>query len=205
LVSEDSRDFGWNDASEVPESFLLIVRTERIVTIHTQTIESACDMDEYRRILGVSSIWPTTHRIVSDTGGSTHCTLWEIYLRHICYYSKMALIFSPYTSERPGHFCLAPHVAMRVGLYLHLGRLSPARGALRAVSEDPARTCSSVRARCLPLAFMPYAMRTRRSKPTGVRCSFRRIDRTMSEKDSKSSLLTTGRCRSKNGSTASSS
>jgi hypothetical protein len=68
-------------------------------------------MDEYRRILGVSSIWPTTHRIVSDAGGSTHCTLWEFYLRHICYYLQIR--------KRLGHFCLAPHVAMRVGLYLH--------------------------------------------------------------------------------------
>ena len=75
------------------------------------TSENGCDTSEYRRILGVSSIWPTTHRIVSDAGGSTHCTLWEFYLRHICYYLQIR--------KRLGHFCLAPHVAMRVGLYLH--------------------------------------------------------------------------------------
>ena len=56
--------------SAVPESFLLIVRTERIFTTHRTNLSSACDMGEYRRILGVSSIWPTTHRIVADTGGS---------------------------------------------------------------------------------------------------------------------------------------
>jgi hypothetical protein len=94
-----------------PEPFLLIVRTERIFTTHAETLKDGCDMDEYRRILGVSSIWPTTHRIVTDTGGSTHCTLWEFYLRHICYYLQIR--------KRLGHFCLAPHVAMGVGLYLH--------------------------------------------------------------------------------------
>jgi hypothetical protein len=91
--------------------FLLIVRTERIVTTHVPTLEDGCHLDEYRRILGVSSIWPTTLRIVADAGGSTHCTLWEFYLRHICYYLQIR--------KRLGHFCLAPHVAMRVGLYLH--------------------------------------------------------------------------------------
>jgi hypothetical protein len=60
-----------------------------------------------------------------------------------------------YHLERPGHFCLAPHVAMRVGLYLHPQSALAGEGALRAVSEDPARTCSSVRARCFPWAFIP--------------------------------------------------
>ena len=50
---------------------------------HAETLKDGWDMDEYRRILGVSSIWPTTHRIVTDTGGSTHCTLWEFYLRTV--------------------------------------------------------------------------------------------------------------------------
>jgi hypothetical protein len=70
-------------ANHHTEPFLLIVRTERIVTAHVTNLNEACDMNEYRRILGVSSIWPTTHRIVADTGGSTHCTLWEIYLRTV--------------------------------------------------------------------------------------------------------------------------
>jgi hypothetical protein len=34
------------------------------------------------------------------------------YLRHACYAAESAL-------RRPGHFCLALHVAMQVGLYLH--------------------------------------------------------------------------------------
>jgi hypothetical protein len=33
------------------------------------------------------------------------------YLRHCCYSSP--------GGEWPDHFCLAPHVAMRIGLYLH--------------------------------------------------------------------------------------
>jgi hypothetical protein len=49
------------------------------------------------------------------------------YLRHVCYFQW----FGP--TGRPGHFCLALHVAMQVGLYLH--RYS---GARRTVSEDPA-------------------------------------------------------------------
>ena len=37
--------------------FLLIVRTGRIVTVHGTTLWRGCDTDEYRRILGCSSIW----------------------------------------------------------------------------------------------------------------------------------------------------
>ena len=37
-------------------SFLLIVRTGRIFTTHVDTLRNGCDMDEYRRILGCSSI-----------------------------------------------------------------------------------------------------------------------------------------------------
>ena len=44
--------------------------------------------------------------------------------------------------ERLGHFCLAPHVAMRVGLYLHPRPAQLEVGASRAVSEDPANICS---------------------------------------------------------------
>jgi len=36
--------------------FLLIVRTGRIFTAHAFTQTNGCDMDEYRRMLGVSSI-----------------------------------------------------------------------------------------------------------------------------------------------------
>jgi len=37
-------------------SFLLIVRTGRIFTFHATSPSNGCDVDEYRRILGVSSI-----------------------------------------------------------------------------------------------------------------------------------------------------
>jgi len=37
-------------------SFLLIVRTGRIITFHIGTLNKGCDMNEYRRILGCSSI-----------------------------------------------------------------------------------------------------------------------------------------------------
>ena len=47
-------------------------------------------------------------------------------------------------------------------------------------------------------------MRTRRSNPTGDKCSFFRIERTMRAKASKSARLTTGGCSSKKGRTASS-
>lgn len=36
--------------------FLLIGRTDRIVTAHATSLRRACDIDEYRRIHGVSSI-----------------------------------------------------------------------------------------------------------------------------------------------------
>ena len=37
-------------------SFLLIVRTGRIITVHITTQSKSCDTNEYRRILGCSSI-----------------------------------------------------------------------------------------------------------------------------------------------------
>jgi hypothetical protein len=48
-----------------------------------------------------------------------------------------SLVTSLQCEERSGHFCLTPHVAMGLGLYLH--RLSAVAGAWRAVSEDPFR------------------------------------------------------------------
>ena len=38
------------------EPFLLIARTGRIVTAHIHTLRRGCDINEYRRIPGVSSI-----------------------------------------------------------------------------------------------------------------------------------------------------
>jgi hypothetical protein len=40
----------------IPFGFLLIVRTDRIVTAHVLTVRDGYDMNEYRRILGGSSI-----------------------------------------------------------------------------------------------------------------------------------------------------
>ena len=101
--------------------------------------------------------------------------------------------------ERPDHFCLAPHVAMGVGLYLHPGTLYSSGNwsdreprAPRAVSEDPASISAMLLERCSPLAFMPEARCTRHSNPDLVRCSFRRIDRTMAADERKSSPFTTG-------------
>jgi hypothetical protein len=50
-----------NDPSRIeqrawPGSFLLIVRTGRIVTVHAASLQRRCDTNEYRRILGYSSI-----------------------------------------------------------------------------------------------------------------------------------------------------
>ena len=64
------------------------------------------------------------------------------YLRHCCYSLVDTSITSTNLDEGgPDHFCLVPHVAMRVGLYLHRrnGRKSLVdyRRASRAVSEDP--------------------------------------------------------------------
>lgn len=41
---------------EAITGFLLIVRTGRFVTAHARTLLVGCDMNEYRRILGCSSI-----------------------------------------------------------------------------------------------------------------------------------------------------
>ena len=105
-------------------------------------------------------------------------------------------------NERLDHFCLAPHVAMRVGLYLLLvPELNPTR-APRTVSEDPASTCSIFLDRCLPLAFMPYASRTRRSNPTSSDApSSASTARSRQMPGSRSAFTTSGN-RSKNGSTA---
>ena len=62
MASEDSRHGACfqSDLLEAPtdlcvESFLLIVRTGRIFTAHVVNLMMVCDMNEYRRIHGVSS------------------------------------------------------------------------------------------------------------------------------------------------------
>ena len=70
--------------------FLLIVRTGRIFTFHVSTQSSGCDMNEYRRILGVSSIWPASHARSLKHGAIPGHVFRGVYLRHFCYYSKDA-------------------------------------------------------------------------------------------------------------------
>src|SRR5579862_4805534 len=48
--------------------------------------------------------------------------------RHVCYRRN-----SDRSCRGPDHFCLALHVAMQVGLYLHLRKIG---GVRRIVSED---------------------------------------------------------------------
>ena len=51
-------------------SFLLIVRTRRIVTAHVvKTLANGCDAHEYRWILGFSSIQPSLCRSLLPTRG----------------------------------------------------------------------------------------------------------------------------------------
>ena len=54
MASEDSRVASSQCCTT--QSFLLIVRTGRIVTAHGCTLKRGVTMNEYRRILGVSSI-----------------------------------------------------------------------------------------------------------------------------------------------------
>jgi hypothetical protein len=95
---------------------------------------------------------------------------------------------------------------MRVGLYLQPRSLSSSGnwssddlGASRAVSEDPAITCSIVLLHCFPWAFIPEASWTSRSNPHPVRCSSLRIDRTMAANARTSHSFTMRGCSSKKG------
>jgi len=100
-------------------------------------------MNEYRRILGVSSIWPAALFGIAPDRGNPPLHAGVITLGRFVTHSL--------EESGPSHFCLAPHVAMRLGLYLHRW----AGGAWRAVSEDPANTSLRLRVRCLPAKFMP--------------------------------------------------
>jgi hypothetical protein len=76
------------------------------------------------------------------------------YLRHFCYSPPTCSTkLSIRQRGGPGHFCPAPHVAMRVGLYLFRCRLqralkSPCSGTPRTVSEDPAEFIRQFPADC---------------------------------------------------------
>jgi hypothetical protein len=83
--------------------FLLIVRTGRIITRHVLTLRRASDRNQYRRILGVSSIQPTALP-GSLLGGADPGTNPGVYLRHICY-SSPACATEEARSFLPGSAC----------------------------------------------------------------------------------------------------
>src|SRR5205823_8390317 len=58
LPVDEAHDPERIEPSSRPVGFLLIVRTGRIVTAHVRTLRRGCNTDEYRRILGCSSIQP---------------------------------------------------------------------------------------------------------------------------------------------------
>ena len=63
--------------------FLLIVRTERIFTTHALTAGNGSDTDEYRRILGVSSIWPAALYEITLARGRSRARFRDVYLRTV--------------------------------------------------------------------------------------------------------------------------
>ena len=115
-----------------PESFLLIFRTSHIVTAipraavtppsESRVVEDSPGFPAYGRLRTASS--PTRGAAASSTYGGVP-TLGTCVTRH-----SITSISSTNTRDCGlGHFCLAPHVAMGVGLYLHLrtGGKSPKR------------------------------------------------------------------------------
>ena len=70
MASEDSRI----GAGCTIWPFLLIVRTERIVTDHAMTLGKGSHMDRYRRMHGVSSIWPAALFQIALERGRPCCT-----------------------------------------------------------------------------------------------------------------------------------
>ena len=97
--------------------FLLIVRTVRIFTAGRSFHQERCDRRVPTDTRSFQHLASSTTEIAL-VRGSTRTRRRVIYLRHFCYYSVDAGNFTISSLERPGHFCLAPHVAMRVGLYL---------------------------------------------------------------------------------------
>jgi hypothetical protein len=63
--------------------FLLIVRTGRVFTSHAVTLRTGCDMSEYRRILGVSSIWPASLCKITLARGNPRARFRGVYLRTV--------------------------------------------------------------------------------------------------------------------------
>jgi hypothetical protein len=109
-----------------PESFLLIVRTSHVVTaVHTATIQRGCISLE-RRVAEDTTEFPAYSRLLialSPTRGAAPLCLQRgiptlgtfVTTRFLSHRSSDEGVV-----ERPDHFCLAPHVAMGVGLYLQL-------------------------------------------------------------------------------------
>ena len=106
-------------------------------------------------------------------------------------------------SARSGHFCLTPHVAMRIGLYLHeneagVACVAPGVQSLRI----PSRISSHGAAPLLARTFIVVGKTDELARiPAAVRCSRRRIAPTIAANRSKSAGFTTSGWRSKNGTT----
>jgi hypothetical protein len=115
--------------------FLLIVRAGRIVT-HALTLPRGSDSKwvapDTRSFQQIASC--TLRNYFRE--GQTRARFRAFYLRHSCYSSK-----ERFSMEWLDHFCLAPYVAIGVGLYLH-HRLGEINDAWRVVSEDPAYAVS---------------------------------------------------------------
>ena len=63
--------------------FLLIVRTGRIFTVHHHNQRTVVVLNEYRRILGVSSIWPASHCKITLARGNPRARFRGVYLRTV--------------------------------------------------------------------------------------------------------------------------
>ena len=131
MASEDSpvrvgQQADADDLLLAREPFLLIARTDRVVTaIRRGGWRVPSDTRVFQHLASCTS------RIASE-GGSTleRATL-----------GTLLLLSSHLRREWPGHFCLALHVAMQVGLSLHSSR-DPCSSAWRTVSEDPTDSSS---------------------------------------------------------------
>jgi hypothetical protein len=102
-----------------PESFLLIFRISHIVTDARPPEQS---QEGRATSSGEFSGFPAYSRLLtmsSPTWGAAPLCLQRgySYLRHVVTPQLTPLCVGPI--EWPDHFCLAPRVATRVGLYLH--------------------------------------------------------------------------------------
>ncbi len=105
-------------------------------------------------VLGTAPLKPPTPAVDRD--------------RHFCYSRPNQL------DRGPGHFCLALHVAMQVGPYLH----PICRDVWHMVSEDSDRHIAPCTRRYRPPPFIERASSTSFRNPSSLRCSFNSIART---------------------------